>query len=102
MQVVGCGIELISAKTYYKRYRICVEHCNAPSLVVEGRRQRFCQQCGRFHELTEFETNRKSCRYKLKRHNERRRGSVKGGGRKWKNESDVRNGDMHSTHAAHI
>jgi len=82
-------MELISEKTYYKRYRICVEHCNMHSLVLDGRRLRFCQQCGRFHELTEFEGQRKSCRRKLKRHNERRRAApVKGSNNKWQSDSD--------------
>jgi len=87
MQVEGCGVELINEKTYYKRYRICSEHCVMPLMVIDGRRQRFCQQCGRFHDISEFEGQRKSCRRKLKRHNERRRsGPTKG--RKWQSDSD--------------
>jgi hypothetical protein len=46
------------------------------SMVIQGRPQRFCQQCGRFHDCTEFEGTRKSCRRKLERHNERRRNEL--------------------------
>eukprot|EP00887_Chlorella_sp_A99_P007360 scaffold2.g7360.t1 len=74
--VPGCGVELVDSKTYYRRYRICVEHCNLPSMIVDGKRCRFCQQCGRFHDIVEFEGTRKSCRNKLKRHNERRRSAA--------------------------
>ena len=72
-QVFGCEKELINEKTYYKRYRICVEHCNMPLLIIDGRRVRFCQQCARFHDISEFEGTKKSCRRKLKLHNQRRR-----------------------------
>jgi len=87
LQVDGCGIELINEKTYYKRYRICTAHCNMKSMVIQGRRQRFCQQCGRFHDVTEFEGSRKSCRRKLQRHNQRRR-TVPSKGCAWQSDSD--------------
>jgi len=44
-----------------------------PEIVHEGQVIRFCQQCGRFHLLAEFDGDRRSCRRKLQRHNERRR-----------------------------
>lgn len=72
-QVPGCGAELVNEKGYYRRYRICQTHCSMPSMMLEGREQRFCQQCGRFQGIGEFEGSKKSCRRKLKRHNERRR-----------------------------
>ncbi len=43
------------------------------SIIREGKRQRFCQQCGRFHELTSFDGDKRSCRARLQRHNARRR-----------------------------
>ncbi|KAF5943798.1 hypothetical protein HYC85_017875 [Camellia sinensis] len=43
--------------------------------VVAGLRQRFCQQCSRFHELSEFDETKRSCRRRLIGHNERRRKS---------------------------
>jgi hypothetical protein len=42
-------------------------------MVVEGQSIRFCQQCGRFQLLDEFDGDRRSCRRKLEKHNERRR-----------------------------
>lgn len=41
-------------------------------MVVEGQSIRFCQQCGRFQLLEEFEGDRRSCRRKLELHNARR------------------------------
>lgn len=35
--------------------------------------ERFCQQCSRFHAVSEFEGDRRSCRTQLERHNARRR-----------------------------
>ncbi len=35
--------------------------------------RRFCQQCGRFQPLEDFDTNKRSCRERLQRHNARRR-----------------------------
>ena len=43
------------------------------SIVREGKRQRFCQQCGRFHDMSEFDGDKRSCRARLERHNARRR-----------------------------
>ena len=43
------------------------------SIVCDGRRQRFCQQCGRFHDLAAFDGDKRSCRARLQRHNARRR-----------------------------
>lgn len=34
---------------------------------------RFCQLCGRFHPLDAFDDNRRSCRARLNKHNERRK-----------------------------
>ena len=69
----GCGKELINEKTYYKRYRICLEHCNMAQMIMDGQKVRFCQQCARFHDISKFDGLRKSCRKKLQIHNERRR-----------------------------
>ena len=40
---------------------------------IEGEACRFCQLCGRFHGLEAFDNNRRSCRERLARHNNRRR-----------------------------
>lgn len=42
-------------------------------MVRGGRVERFCQQCSRFHAVTEFDGERRSCRTQLERHNARRR-----------------------------
>eukprot|EP00191_Tetraselmis_sp_GSL018_P024501 CAMPEP_0177626898 /NCGR_PEP_ID=MMETSP0419_2-20121207/30909_1 /TAXON_ID=582737 /ORGANISM="Tetraselmis sp., Strain GSL018" /LENGTH=226 /DNA_ID=CAMNT_0019128003 /DNA_START=637 /DNA_END=1313 /DNA_ORIENTATION=+ len=43
------------------------------SVVVDGIRQRFCQQCTKLHPLEMFEGQRRGCKERLNRHNERRR-----------------------------
>ncbi|EFJ50415.1 hypothetical protein VOLCADRAFT_80184 [Volvox carteri f. nagariensis] len=72
-QVPGCGKDLSGLKEYHQRYRICDVHIKLQQVMKDGRLQRFCQQCGRFHELTAFDGNRKSCRDQLSKHNARRR-----------------------------
>ncbi|GAB4813384.1 hypothetical protein N2152v2_000430 [Parachlorella kessleri] len=79
-QVNGCGEELLGAKHYYLRYRICRQHSVEPCLLIGDRQQRFCQQCGRFHLLSAFQGNQRSCKDKLKRHKARRRGGRGGQG----------------------
>ncbi|KAL2589567.1 hypothetical protein GLYMA_13G274900v4 [Glycine max] len=70
-----CGADLTVAKRYHRRHKVCELHSKAPSVMVAGLRQRFCQQCSRFHELAEFDEAKRSCRRRLARHNERRRKS---------------------------
>jgi hypothetical protein len=53
-QVPGCGVNLAGGPQCDRRYRTCAQHRQVESLTLEGRRQRFCQQCGRFHELADF------------------------------------------------
>ncbi|GFH27360.1 uncharacterized protein HaLaN_25667, partial [Haematococcus lacustris] len=72
-QVAGCGRDLRGLKDYHQRYGICELHIKLPQVLKEGRLQRFCQQCGRFHDLAAFDVGRKSCREQLHKHNERRR-----------------------------
>ncbi|KAK1277781.1 Squamosa promoter-binding-like protein 13 [Acorus gramineus] len=76
--VVGCQAErcpadLTEAKKYHRRHKVCEHHAKASVVVVAGIRQRFCQQCSRFHELSEFDEAKRSCRRRLAGHNERRR-----------------------------
>ncbi|GAB4818529.1 hypothetical protein N2152v2_005575 [Parachlorella kessleri] len=56
-----------------QRYKICPEHVQMHSMLRDGVPHRFCQQCGRFQPLTEFDEDRRTCRRKLERHNARRR-----------------------------
>ncbi|KAF2286046.1 hypothetical protein GH714_009942 [Hevea brasiliensis] len=74
-QVEKCGADLTEAKRYHRRHKVCEIHAKAPAVIVAGLRQRFCQQCSRFHELSEFDEAKRSCRRRLAGHNERRRKS---------------------------
>ncbi|KAL0671715.1 hypothetical protein Bca4012_034419 [Brassica carinata] len=55
------------------RHRVCGMHSKTPKVIVAGIEQRFCQQCSRFHQLPEFDLEKRSCRRRLAGHNERRR-----------------------------
>ncbi|PIA36590.1 hypothetical protein AQUCO_03300055v1 [Aquilegia coerulea] len=76
-QAEKCSADLTDAKRYYRRHKVCEHHSKAPVVIVGGVRQRFCQQCSssicRFHELSEFDEAKRSCRRRLAGHNERRR-----------------------------
>ncbi|KAM0887002.1 hypothetical protein ACQ4PT_029350 [Festuca glaucescens] len=74
-QVQGCHMELAGAKEYHRRHKVCEAHSKAPRVVVHGADQRFCQQCSRFHAMSEFDDAKRSCRRRLAGHNERRRKS---------------------------
>ncbi|CAH9143339.1 unnamed protein product [Cuscuta epithymum] len=71
--VETCGADLSFAKAYHKRHKVCEVHAKAPVVFLKGVPQRFCQQCSRFHEVTEFDDSKRSCRRRLAGHNERRR-----------------------------
>ncbi|XP_052163453.1 squamosa promoter-binding-like protein 13 [Oryza glaberrima] len=75
-QVERCGVDLSEAGRYNRRHKVCQTHSKEPVVLVAGLRQRFCQQCSRFHELTEFDDAKRSCRRRLAGHNERRRKSA--------------------------
>ncbi|BBH00903.1 hypothetical protein PRUPE_4G050400 [Prunus persica] len=72
-QADDCNADLSDAKQYYRRHKVCGVHAKAPAVRVGGVQQRFCQQCSRFHSLSEFDDNKRSCRRRLAGHNERRR-----------------------------
>ncbi|KAM5588183.1 squamosa promoter-binding-like protein 3 [Rosa sericea] len=74
-QAQSCNADLSDAKQYYRRHKVCDFHSKAPAVIVGGLQQRFCQQCSRFHNLSEFDENKRSCRRRLAGHNERRRKS---------------------------
>ncbi|XP_050236277.1 squamosa promoter-binding-like protein 7 [Mercurialis annua] len=75
-QVEGCHVVLVNAKDYHRRHKVCEMHSKAPKVIVLGFEQRFCQQCSRFHAVSEFDDNKRSCRRRLAGHNERRRKSA--------------------------
>ncbi len=75
-QVEGCGQQLCFLKEYHQRYRVCVEHLKCDHVETGGMKMRFCQQCGKFQGLDLFDEGKRSCRERLKKHNERRRKRV--------------------------
>ncbi|XP_076905037.1 squamosa promoter-binding protein 1-like [Bidens hawaiensis] len=75
-QVDGCTNDMINCKTYHRRHKVCEVHSKAPVVLTGGCQQRFCQQCSRFHDITEFDGAKRSCRMCLAGHNERRRKST--------------------------
>lgn len=71
-KVPSCCKVLNDLKRYHKRYRICPEHLKMSHVMIEGIDCRFCQLCGKFQPLCDFDGAKRSCRAKLARHNERR------------------------------
>lgn len=71
--VDGCSADLSKCREYHKRHKVCEIHSKTPIVVVGGQEQRFCQQCSRFHALSEFDEGKRSCRKRLDGHNRRRR-----------------------------
>ncbi|KAL6581846.1 Squamosa [Orobanche minor] len=72
-QVPGCEADITKLKGYHKRHRVCLRCANAITVVLDGENKRYCQQCGKFHLLSDFDEGKRSCRRKLERHNTRRR-----------------------------
>ncbi|BBM97994.1 protein MpSPL1 [Marchantia polymorpha subsp. ruderalis] len=72
-QAEGCKADLSTAKHYHRRHKVCEQHSKAPNVIAGGQTQRFCQQCSRFHSLSEFDEGKRSCRKRLADHNRRRR-----------------------------
>ena len=71
-KVPECRRVLNGFKRYHKRYRICPEHLKMSHVMIDGVDSRFCQLCGKFQPLGDFDGAKRSCRAKLARHNERR------------------------------
>ncbi|CAI9765160.1 unnamed protein product [Fraxinus pennsylvanica] len=74
-QAEGCHADLTYAKHYHRRHKVCEFHSKAATVIAAGLTQRFCQQCSRFHLLSEFDNGKRSCRKRLADHNRRRRKS---------------------------
>ncbi|XP_068488564.1 squamosa promoter-binding-like protein 8 [Phaseolus vulgaris] len=72
-QAEGCNTDLSEAKHYHRRHKVCEFHSKAATVIAAGLTQRFCQQCSRFHLLSEFDNGKRSCRKRLADHNRRRR-----------------------------
>ncbi|XP_041000956.1 squamosa promoter-binding-like protein 7 [Juglans microcarpa x Juglans regia] len=72
-QVPGCETDISELKGYHRRHRVCLRCAHATTVVLDGVAKRYCQQCGKFHILSDFDEGKRSCRRKLERHNVRRR-----------------------------
>ncbi|KAK4254476.1 hypothetical protein QN277_009854 [Acacia crassicarpa] len=72
-QADDCRTDLSGAKLYHQRHKVCEKHAKAPVVLISGNEQRFCQQCSRFHDLSEFDFSKRSCRRRLREHIGRRR-----------------------------
>eukprot|EP00873_Tetraselmis_striata_P034557 jgi/Tetstr1/454821/TSEL_041701.t1 len=73
-QVDNCDEPLnVGDRANTRRYRVCSTHQQVLEAAVAGEAQRFCQQCGRFHPLENFDGTKHSCRAGLASHNSRRR-----------------------------
>ncbi|XP_042494799.1 squamosa promoter-binding-like protein 14 [Macadamia integrifolia] len=72
-QVDDCRGDLSNAKDYHRRHKVCELHSKTIKALVGQQMQRFCQQCSRFHPLSEFDEGKRSCRRRLAGHNRRRR-----------------------------
>lgn len=71
--VDGCNADLSNSKEYHRRHKVCEVHSKTAQVSINGQKQRFCQQCSRFHSLEEFDEGKRSCRKRLDGHNRRRR-----------------------------
>ncbi|KAL1218799.1 Squamosa promoter-binding-like protein 13B [Cardamine amara subsp. amara] len=71
--VDGCDSDFSNCREYHKRHKVCDVHSKTPVVTINGHKQRFCQQCSRFHSLEEFDEGKRSCRKRLDGHNRRRR-----------------------------
>ncbi|GLI61791.1 hypothetical protein VaNZ11_004291 [Volvox africanus] len=72
-KVEGCQRLMSEEGMYYRRYSVCKAHLRSLQLLVDGRIQRFCQQCGKFQDIEEFDEEKRSCRTQLEHHSRRRR-----------------------------
>ncbi|CAJ2659765.1 unnamed protein product [Trifolium pratense] len=101
-QAENCETDLTFMKRYHRRHKVCEFHSKVTYVMVAGLRQRFCQQCSRFHELIEFDEAKRSCRKRLARHNERRRKSNTGNFNEGRSTSikgqEINDGDFRNIH----
>ncbi|XP_043687672.1 squamosa promoter-binding-like protein 15 [Telopea speciosissima] len=65
--------DLSNAKDYHHQHKVCELHSKTTKALVGKQMQRFCQQCSRFHPLSEFDEGKRSCWRRLAGHNRRRR-----------------------------
>ncbi|KAL3009810.1 hypothetical protein AAZX31_07G104200 [Glycine max] len=96
-QAEGCNADLSQAKHYHRRHKVCEFHSKAATVIAAGLTQRFCQQCSRFHLLSEFDNGKRSCRKRLADHNRRRRKTQQPTQEIQKSQPSLDNVDLHRT-----
>ncbi|KAF8042153.1 hypothetical protein BT93_A0690 [Corymbia citriodora subsp. variegata] len=82
-QVEGCHVALGDAKEYHRRHKVCESHSKAPRVVFIGAFGYVLEHSAVlnseslmvFHQVSEFDDAKRSCRRRLAGHNERRRKS---------------------------
>ncbi|KAL6972553.1 Squamosa promoter-binding-like protein, partial [Sarracenia purpurea var. burkii] len=62
-QVDNCREDLLNAKDYHRRHKVCEVRSKSSNALVGKHMQRFCQQCSRFHALSEFDEGKRSCQW---------------------------------------
>jgi len=50
---------IVVPQDYYRRYKVCLKHASSPMVMLRGIPQRFCQQCGTFHPIGEFDADKR-------------------------------------------
>ncbi|KAL3528664.1 hypothetical protein ACH5RR_007986 [Cinchona calisaya] len=65
--------DLIKAEKKYLKQKVCKMHYEASSALVGKVMQRFCMLCKRFHELQEFDKDRRCCQRSLANLKKRRK-----------------------------
>lgn len=46
--VDGCIADLSNCREYHRRHKVCELHSKTPQVMINGHKQRFCQQCSRY------------------------------------------------------
>ena len=64
----GCKADISQLKEYYRRRKLCEECINSREIQYGGCSMRFCQQCSKLHNMTEFDGPKRSCRKRLEKH----------------------------------
>mmetsp|Transcript_17512 Transcript_17512/g.48849 ORF Transcript_17512/g.48849 Transcript_17512/m.48849 type:complete len:212 (+) Transcript_17512:104-739(+) len=72
-QVRGCTADMLADGEASIRFRTCTLHRREDEVDMNGVPSRYCQQCTRFHPLSEFDGLKHGCRKRLDRHNLRRK-----------------------------
>jgi hypothetical protein len=58
-QVCNVPLSHLPARSYERRYKVCSDHRNSPSVALNGKEARWCQSHNQFEELLCFDGNKK-------------------------------------------